>query len=144
MWALRSCVYLSQTFVRIRWEALLCWTTVILMNQLFKLFPPSLTVQLLKSTDLSRHSLLYLKEIGNGWFGKVRPPERFQSEMLSCLSCQWLTGHLNCYIKTVRASSVAVTELLISLITYKTWNDRNKGASCDLWIHKVETEEFNP
>ncbi|XP_026170938.1 serine/threonine-protein kinase LMTK1 isoform X2 [Mastacembelus armatus] len=27
--------------------------------------------QLLKSTDLSRHSLLYLKEIGNGWFGKV-------------------------------------------------------------------------
>ncbi|KAM7370354.1 hypothetical protein PAMP_009909 [Pampus punctatissimus] len=28
-------------------------------------------VQLLKSTDLSRHSLLYLKEIGNGWFGKV-------------------------------------------------------------------------
>uniref|UniRef100_H2SLX6 non-specific serine/threonine protein kinase n=1 Tax=Takifugu rubripes TaxID=31033 RepID=H2SLX6_TAKRU len=32
---------------------------------------PSRSVQLLKSTDLSRHSLLYLKEIGNGWFGKV-------------------------------------------------------------------------
>uniref|UniRef100_A0A3Q4I5B4 non-specific serine/threonine protein kinase n=1 Tax=Neolamprologus brichardi TaxID=32507 RepID=A0A3Q4I5B4_NEOBR len=29
------------------------------------------TVQLLKSSDLGRHSLLYLKEIGNGWFGKV-------------------------------------------------------------------------
>ncbi|KAI4801201.1 hypothetical protein KUCAC02_000126 [Chaenocephalus aceratus] len=28
-------------------------------------------VHLLKSTDLSRHNLLYLKEIGNGWFGKV-------------------------------------------------------------------------
>lgn len=32
----------------------------------------SSTVQLLKSTDLGRHSLLYLKEIGHGWFGKVR------------------------------------------------------------------------
>uniref|UniRef100_A0A8C4W385 non-specific serine/threonine protein kinase n=1 Tax=Gopherus evgoodei TaxID=1825980 RepID=A0A8C4W385_9SAUR len=31
----------------------------------------SLTVQLLKCTDLGRHSLLYLKEIGHGWFGKV-------------------------------------------------------------------------
>uniref|UniRef100_A0A667YDE4 non-specific serine/threonine protein kinase n=1 Tax=Myripristis murdjan TaxID=586833 RepID=A0A667YDE4_9TELE len=29
------------------------------------------SIQLLKSTDLGRHSLLYLKEIGNGWFGKV-------------------------------------------------------------------------
>ncbi|CDQ69931.1 unnamed protein product [Oncorhynchus mykiss] len=27
--------------------------------------------QLLKSTELGRHSLLYLKEIGDGWFGKV-------------------------------------------------------------------------
>nr|XP_019961083.1 PREDICTED: serine/threonine-protein kinase LMTK1-like isoform X1 [Paralichthys olivaceus] len=32
---------------------------------------PAHSVHLLKSTDLSRHSLLYLKEIGNGWFGKV-------------------------------------------------------------------------
>ncbi|XP_059181098.1 serine/threonine-protein kinase LMTK1 [Centropristis striata] len=32
---------------------------------------PARSVQLLKSTDLSRHSLLYLKEIGHGWFGKV-------------------------------------------------------------------------
>ncbi|CAJ1081454.1 serine/threonine-protein kinase LMTK1 isoform X3 [Xyrichtys novacula] len=32
---------------------------------------PSRSVQLLKSSDLGRHSLLYLKEIGNGWFGKV-------------------------------------------------------------------------
>lgn len=31
----------------------------------------STLVQLLKSTDLGRHSLLYLKEIGHGWFGKV-------------------------------------------------------------------------
>ncbi|XP_054615510.1 serine/threonine-protein kinase LMTK1 isoform X2 [Dunckerocampus dactyliophorus] len=30
-----------------------------------------LRVQLLKSSDLGRHSLLYLKEIGHGWFGKV-------------------------------------------------------------------------
>lgn len=29
------------------------------------------TVQLLKSADLGRQSLLYLKEIGHGWFGKV-------------------------------------------------------------------------
>ncbi|XP_028312042.1 serine/threonine-protein kinase LMTK1 isoform X2 [Gouania willdenowi] len=28
-------------------------------------------VQLLKSSDIGRHSLLYLKEIGHGWFGKV-------------------------------------------------------------------------
>ncbi|XP_060889344.1 serine/threonine-protein kinase LMTK1 isoform X2 [Labrus mixtus] len=32
---------------------------------------PSRSVQLLKASDLGRHSLLYLKEIGNGWFGKV-------------------------------------------------------------------------
>lgn len=32
---------------------------------------PARSVQLLKSSDLSRHSLLYLKEIGHGWFGKV-------------------------------------------------------------------------
>nr|XP_020460263.1 serine/threonine-protein kinase LMTK1-like isoform X2 [Monopterus albus] len=32
---------------------------------------PARSVQLLKSTDLSRHGLLYLKEIGKGWFGKV-------------------------------------------------------------------------
>ncbi|XP_026207744.1 serine/threonine-protein kinase LMTK1 isoform X2 [Anabas testudineus] len=32
---------------------------------------PARSVPLLKSTDLSRHNLLYLKEIGNGWFGKV-------------------------------------------------------------------------
>uniref|UniRef100_A0A8D2LQH3 non-specific serine/threonine protein kinase n=1 Tax=Varanus komodoensis TaxID=61221 RepID=A0A8D2LQH3_VARKO len=33
--------------------------------------PGRLFLQLLKSTDLGRHSLLYLKEIGHGWFGKV-------------------------------------------------------------------------
>ncbi|XP_061740931.1 serine/threonine-protein kinase LMTK1 isoform X1 [Nerophis ophidion] len=32
---------------------------------------PGRSIQLLKSSDLSRHSLLYLKEIGHGWFGKV-------------------------------------------------------------------------
>ncbi|CAM5155495.1 unnamed protein product [Eretmochelys imbricata] len=32
---------------------------------------PGRSVQLLKSTDLGRHTLLYLKEIGHGWFGKV-------------------------------------------------------------------------
>nr|XP_014350189.1 PREDICTED: serine/threonine-protein kinase LMTK1 isoform X2 [Latimeria chalumnae] len=32
---------------------------------------PGRSVQFLKSTDLGRHSLLYLKEIGHGWFGKV-------------------------------------------------------------------------
>ncbi|XP_069055842.1 serine/threonine-protein kinase LMTK1 isoform X1 [Pleurodeles waltl] len=32
---------------------------------------PGRSVQLLKSADLGRHSLLYLKEIGQGWFGKV-------------------------------------------------------------------------
>jgi len=36
----------------------------------FSLFP---SVQLLKSTDVGRHSLLYIKEMGQGWFGKVRP-----------------------------------------------------------------------
>ncbi|XP_067224774.1 serine/threonine-protein kinase LMTK1 isoform X2 [Chanodichthys erythropterus] len=32
---------------------------------------PGRSVQLLRSTDLGRHSLLYIKEIGHGWFGKV-------------------------------------------------------------------------
>ncbi|AWP18164.1 putative serine/threonine-protein kinase LMTK1-like [Scophthalmus maximus] len=32
---------------------------------------PARSVQHLKSSELSRHSLLYLKEIGDGWFGKV-------------------------------------------------------------------------
>ncbi|XP_032392417.1 serine/threonine-protein kinase LMTK1 isoform X1 [Etheostoma spectabile] len=32
---------------------------------------PGRSIQLLKSSDLGRHSLLYLKEIGHGWFGKV-------------------------------------------------------------------------
>lgn len=32
---------------------------------------PGRSVQLLKATDLGRHSLLYLEEIGRGWFGKV-------------------------------------------------------------------------
>ncbi|XP_042170003.1 LOW QUALITY PROTEIN: serine/threonine-protein kinase LMTK1, partial [Oncorhynchus tshawytscha] len=33
--------------------------------------PPLSAVQLLKSSELGRHSLLYVKEIGHGWFGKV-------------------------------------------------------------------------
>lgn len=37
----------------------------------------SVTVQLLKSADLGRQSLLYLKEIGHGWFGKVSGPPRW-------------------------------------------------------------------
>ncbi|KAG1967107.1 serine/threonine-protein kinase LMTK1 isoform X1 [Pimephales promelas] len=32
---------------------------------------PGKSFQLLKSTDLGRHSLLYIKEMGHGWFGKV-------------------------------------------------------------------------
>ncbi|XP_025715564.1 serine/threonine-protein kinase LMTK1 isoform X1 [Callorhinus ursinus] len=32
---------------------------------------PGRSVQLLRSTDLGRHSLLYLEEVGHGWFGKV-------------------------------------------------------------------------
>lgn len=32
---------------------------------------PGRSVQLLRSTDLGRQSLLYIKEIGHGWFGKV-------------------------------------------------------------------------
>ncbi|XP_072522702.1 serine/threonine-protein kinase LMTK1 isoform X2 [Salminus brasiliensis] len=32
---------------------------------------PGRSVQLLKSTDAARQSLLYIKEIGHGWFGKV-------------------------------------------------------------------------
>ncbi|XP_046870565.1 serine/threonine-protein kinase LMTK1, partial [Hypomesus transpacificus] len=39
-----------------------------LLNCLVSCLP---SVQLLKSSDLGRHSLLYLKEIGHGWFGKV-------------------------------------------------------------------------
>ncbi|XP_048089287.1 serine/threonine-protein kinase LMTK1 isoform X1 [Alosa alosa] len=32
---------------------------------------PGRSVQLSKSTNVGRHSLLYIKEIGHGWFGKV-------------------------------------------------------------------------
>ncbi|XP_053766782.1 serine/threonine-protein kinase LMTK1 isoform X3 [Desmodus rotundus] len=32
---------------------------------------PGRSAQLLRSADLGRHSLLYLEEIGHGWFGKV-------------------------------------------------------------------------
>uniref|UniRef100_A0A3Q3VZ78 non-specific serine/threonine protein kinase n=1 Tax=Mola mola TaxID=94237 RepID=A0A3Q3VZ78_MOLML len=32
---------------------------------------PARSAHLLKSSELSRHSLLYLRELGNGWFGKV-------------------------------------------------------------------------
>ncbi|XP_057214802.1 serine/threonine-protein kinase LMTK1 isoform X2 [Triplophysa rosa] len=32
---------------------------------------PGRSVQLLRSNDLGRHSLLYIKEIGHGWFGKI-------------------------------------------------------------------------
>uniref|UniRef100_A0A672QNR8 non-specific serine/threonine protein kinase n=1 Tax=Sinocyclocheilus grahami TaxID=75366 RepID=A0A672QNR8_SINGR len=35
------------------------------------LFQPKRYLQLLKSTDFGRHSLLYIKEMGQGWFGKV-------------------------------------------------------------------------
>lgn len=67
------------------------------------------TVQLLKSADLGRQSLLYLKEIGHGWFGKVSgegraPPgtprwdagrgrwgfgEDRGDEPVPCLRCSW-------------------------------------------------------
>lgn len=47
----------------------------------------SVTVQLLKSADLGRQSLLYLKEIGHGWFGKVsgrgRVPRGYPDGMLA-------------------------------------------------------------
>ncbi|XP_051968713.1 serine/threonine-protein kinase LMTK1-like isoform X3 [Xyrauchen texanus] len=43
---------------------------------------PGRSVQLLRSTDLGRHSLLYIKEIGHGWFGKV-----LLGEVHSGLSC---------------------------------------------------------
>ncbi|XP_063077555.1 serine/threonine-protein kinase LMTK1 [Engraulis encrasicolus] len=32
---------------------------------------PGRAVQLVKSSDVGRHNLLYIKEIGHGWFGKV-------------------------------------------------------------------------
>lgn len=46
-------------------------------------------VQLLRSNDLGRHSLLYIKEIGHGWFGKVNPvylfiPHRQMSYACAC------------------------------------------------------------
>lgn len=41
------------------------------LRSLSPALPCPVTVQLLKSADLGRHSLLYLEEIGHGWFGKV-------------------------------------------------------------------------
>ncbi|XP_054621014.1 serine/threonine-protein kinase LMTK1 isoform X2 [Dunckerocampus dactyliophorus] len=54
---------------------------------------PAPPVQLGKSSTVSRHSLLYLKEIGNGWFGKV------------------LLGEVN---ENLRSSQVVVKELKTS------------------------------
>ncbi|KAM9783424.1 serine/threonine-protein kinase LMTK1-like isoform 5-T5 [Syngnathus typhle] len=51
------------------------------------------TIQHLKSSDLDRHTLVYLKEIGNGWFGKV------------------LLGEVNAGLSTTR---VVVKELKVS------------------------------
>ncbi|KAB0395093.1 hypothetical protein E2I00_003454, partial [Balaenoptera physalus] len=44
---------------------------------------PGRSVQLLKSTDLGRHSLLYLEEIGHGWFGKL-----CAAPLLPCPECE--------------------------------------------------------
>lgn len=52
-----------------------CSSTISLffcLNVIFHLSYCFFPVQLLKSSDLGRHSLLYLKEIGHGWFGKVK------------------------------------------------------------------------
>lgn len=46
-------------------NSLLCLLSVVCLSR------RSVLVQLLKSSDLGRHSLLYLKELGQGWFGKV-------------------------------------------------------------------------
>ncbi|XP_031417298.1 serine/threonine-protein kinase LMTK1 isoform X1 [Clupea harengus] len=54
---------------------------------------PGRSVQLLKSSDVGRHSLLYIKEIGHGWFGKV------------------LLGEVNCGVSTMQ---VVVKELKAS------------------------------
>lgn len=43
----------------------------------------SFPVQLLKSSDLGRHSLLYLKEIGHGWFGKVKHALLFWKHLIT-------------------------------------------------------------
>lgn len=48
----------------------------------------SLPVQLLKSSDIGRHSLLYLKEIGHGWFGKVKPELFFYTNLYIHLSIE--------------------------------------------------------
>lgn len=52
-------------------NALSMFMEIILNGNKWSLFILSHPVQLQKSTDLGRHNLLYLKEIGNGWFGKV-------------------------------------------------------------------------
>lgn len=54
-------------------------------------FSPFSSVQLLKLTDLGRHSLLYLREIGNGWFGKVSPLITPHISSLDCSTTAALT-----------------------------------------------------
>uniref|UniRef100_A0A8C9WHI1 non-specific serine/threonine protein kinase n=1 Tax=Scleropages formosus TaxID=113540 RepID=A0A8C9WHI1_SCLFO len=52
----------------LKWSALLFSSMLCLSCPIS---PSKLAVQLLKSSDFGRHSLLYLKDIGHGWFGKV-------------------------------------------------------------------------
>lgn len=67
----------------------------------------SVTVQLLKSADLGRQSLLYLKEIGHGWFGKVssrgRVPRGHPGGMLAVGPGLCKTGfgvRMGCVVRT--------------------------------------------
>ncbi|KAJ7989945.1 hypothetical protein DPEC_G00309740 [Dallia pectoralis] len=64
-WALTS-----PTLMRSRGSAAR-WMTVGQTDDVLQTCATGGLVQLLKSSDLGRHSLLYLKEIGHGWFGKV-------------------------------------------------------------------------
>lgn len=83
----------------------------------------SLSVQLLKSSDLGRHSLLYLKEIGYGWFGKVRDVVVFNFFSFFYFYCSEnpclnpLT--LSCFVS---AASVPTVLHVLWCSLYSVWN----------------------
>ncbi|KAK2829422.1 hypothetical protein Q7C36_017412 [Tachysurus vachellii] len=72
---------------------------------------PCRSIQLLKSADLGRHSLLYLKEIGHDWFGKV-----FLGELNAGLSTTQVV------VKELKASASIQeqTQFLEEALPYRT------------------------
>lgn len=86
----------------------------------------SFPVQLLKSSDLGRHSLLYLKEIGHGWFGKVKHALLFWKHLITSydtLSLGFFEMPFLCSL-LLAVNSIIIELLLLQSAFYSVWNAR--------------------